>query len=131
MRAATTIAAVGLLAFGSPAFAESTVNALDAFGLIGTWSEDCAKNGLRGTFVAPLLGVPTWTLSGYDGTYSVLMQFEIKTATRITEDKIKFVMVPVKFIKNGETVALTPQMREPGESIWLKIGNKIKSTNIC
>jgi hypothetical protein len=129
VRAAATITAVGLLAFGSPAFAESTVKALDAFGLIGTWSEDCAKNGVRGTFAAPLLGAPTFTFSGSDGTYSMLMQFEIKTVTRITEEKIKIVMVLNKVIKNGETVSLTPQLREPGETIWVKIGNKVKTTD--
>jgi hypothetical protein len=129
VRAAATITAVGLLAFGSPAFAESTVTALDAFGLIGTWAEDCAKNGLRGTFAAPFLGVPTWTISGSDGDNSVLMQFEIKSATRITEDKIKLVVFPEKFIKNGQAVALPPKAREPAESIWVKIGNKMKATN--
>ena len=71
--------------------AESTSQALETFGLTGTWSQDCAGDK-RTIIVTSFWGSPIATLTSgnNDALKSV---FEIKSATRVTDEKIKIVYI--------------------------------------
>src|SRR5438132_9243 len=82
-----------VLLLGAPgATAESTAEAMKTFGLIGAWSPDCAADPGRGArllFSSPAVGTPVMTEQspGGGGAVPVSIQFEIRAATRVTEDK--------------------------------------------
>jgi hypothetical protein len=100
-----------MLCISVAARAESTGDALRAFGLVGTWSEDCSADGERSIFVAPLIGTPR-----IDGgvTGGKDKPVEIRSAARVTEDKIK-IALPVPDQQNVLV-----------EIVFVKIGNKIR-----
>jgi hypothetical protein len=99
--------ALVLIGFSFSAFAESAAQAMQAFGLIGTWSYDCAKDplngGVRYTYAAPMFGSATETTvvsapagNGPGPPYFVFKsQYEIKSAERVTEEKITYPSVDV------------------------------------
>ena len=118
---------LSMITLSSSVFAESSSEALKAFGLVGAWSEDCTKSGSRATFATPFFNVPTLTISVSDGSLLIIMQFEIKYAVRVTEEKIKISAVLHKFTKDGQEIITPPESREPGESVWERVGKKIKS----
>lgn len=86
----------------SDSWAESTAEALKAFGLIGTWSADCSKDPTSGdpqigrtTYKIRLLARPIarFAYSLQIGTPPVLVVVtgtaELRSAVRVTEDKIE------------------------------------------
>jgi len=53
-----------LLSINLPADAQSSSNIMKEFGLVGTWSEDCAMPGaLRITYTYSLSGNPTFAMA--------------------------------------------------------------------
>lgn len=81
--------------------AESTREALAQFGLIGTWSTDCAKDldvdgGYRATYSAPFAGpamLHSVTKTPLGSTLTI--EAKIESAVRATETKIKMVELPL------------------------------------
>jgi hypothetical protein len=115
---------VALMTPGS-ATAESTAEAIRAFGLVGTWSWDCARSDRdRMTFATPLFGASTIT-SGKKGHQDEVI--EISEAVRVTDDKIKLTFLVKKIVGNPDP---DPWLdANPGESwelVFAKYGNKIK-----
>ena len=86
-----------VIMLSSPIRAETTAEALRAFGLVGTWSPDCAKEtakgGERSTILVPTLGEPTIESIGHygpDNRFTTISHFLIKSAIRVTEEKLKY-----------------------------------------
>src|SRR3984893_252042 len=85
-----------LLAPASPALAETTTAAMTAFGMTGTWSEDCtkdpAKEGARLTYNLPTAGAPGYRFVLFDRNGNqITSSFDILTATTLPEGKIRTV----------------------------------------
>src|SRR6266436_4009810 len=116
------------LASALPAPAETTAAAMTAFGLTGTWSDDCtkdpAKDGARLTYSPPGIGTPSYrfVLFDKDGN-KITVSSDILSAARLPQGKLK--TVTVKTGTNGN--ALQPGERVPIETIIVKIGPKIQS----
>jgi hypothetical protein len=76
--------------------AESAAEALKTFGLVGTWSPNCAKPmdpmGYRLTYNAPVFGPPHEVLNTWDGNQKKQIEAskeEIVSAIRVTAKKLK------------------------------------------
>ena len=110
------VAALAISVHGasSPAFPESASAALEKFGLVGTWSDDCArdpaKDGGRLRFTVPLIGAPRMEDPRTDDSA------EITSAVRVTEDKIK-----IQFVLPAKLKAPAP-----GEEVFKKEGNRLR-----
>jgi len=119
--AMTTIA---LFAIIPPASAESTSGAMQAFGLVGTWSEDCAAQGAaRLAHAYPVFGNPTITITANnskDG--SGTLEVEIKSASKVTDEKLK--LITVFTAKDG---VRNPNPSETSATVYEKIGTKMRS----
>ncbi len=89
---------IGLLPM--PSRSESTSGAMSAFGIVGSWSPDCAGS-LRLTYSTPLLGTPTITIER-DGKQQLVV--EVQEAVRVSEEKLKFIVRVVNI-----TSDLTPK----------------------
>jgi len=117
-----------LLAPVLPAAAETTAAALTAFGLTGTWSDDCAKDpakeGARLTYSPPGTRTPSYrfVLFDKDGN-KITVSSDILSAARLPQGKLK--TVTVKTGTNGN--ALQPWERVPVETIIVKVGPKLQS----
>jgi len=111
--------AIALALLMSPAMAnaESTSAAMEKFGLIGTWAEDCAKDkgGGRATYRVPLIGTPQIKGPGDEAA-------EIISAVRVTEEKIKVTLSLLK----GAAASSAVQQPPPIEVVFTKVGNKIR-----
>jgi hypothetical protein len=126
MRTAAFFFIVNLLALPQIACAESTGEALDAFGLTGAWSTACEKlpadGGLRVTYEKTLFGARYITVvSGLSGNL-ITTKSRIKSASRITEEKLKYIY------EIESTTAEHPlyKIGEPWERVFLKIGKKLQ-----
>lgn len=92
----TLVAAVIVLGFVRSAGAENVGATLKEFGLLGVWSTNCAKDpsrevGDRSTYAAPIFGPVTITIVKHLQNHVVFRTImEIKTAIRITNDKLKY-----------------------------------------
>jgi hypothetical protein len=127
------------LSAGQAIGAESAAEAIKAFGLVGTWSTDCAKDpiatcsretgcGNRTTYELPPSGPPM--IRNVVGTVvaGVGKSFEtkIETATLIADDKIQIVSVHQGV--PGEINKLA-WLRQPGErwqTVLVKVGSKYR-----
>jgi hypothetical protein len=112
------------------AAAESTGDAMSAFGLIGTWSADCAKGPLSGvvrlTYSLPLIGSPKIIATvGFPAVGVTTSEFEIRSAVRVTEEKIKYTSVRVSS-SNANTKLTTEIDDRPRETVLMKNGGKIR-----
>jgi len=106
----------------SLARAESTAQALEAFGLVGTWSADCANESLaRITYAVSVLSSPTVTAI----TLEFKQVFEIDSAVRITEDKLRTTKHYSSYVLNGKPLAARTQ--DKYVSVLLKSGSKYRS----
>lgn len=106
------------------ASAESAAEAMTAFGLLGTWSPDCA-GPIRVTYAAPPGAGPT-SSAVIDGTEQAVA--EITEAVRIGTDRIRWTSVYKKY--SPLDVAKLAWMPEPGEAwetVLVKSGDKIRS----
>jgi hypothetical protein len=117
---------------GAPlARAESSTEAIRAFGLVGTWSPDCSRDptkpDMRTTYAAPELGAPTvilvFSTASGASAMTVMTKSEIKSAARIAEEKIQIVSVRV-----GAAMATGPFQSStdsfPVEYVIQKFGDK-------
>src|ERR1700692_595432 len=86
-----------LSAFSFGASAETAAEAMRNFGLLGTWSRDCAKDVNhtefpRITYDAPVLAPPTIELTiSLSNEVKKTYISQIKNAVRATEEKIKII----------------------------------------
>ena len=113
-----------------PAAADTTAAALTAFGLTGTWSEDCAKDpakeGARLTYSPPGTRTPSYLFVLFDNTGNkITFSADILSATRLARGQLK--TVSVKTGRNGDATALQAWERVPVETIMIKVGPKIQS----
>jgi hypothetical protein len=89
---------ISISIWGNYSHAESTSSAIKTFGLVGTWSLDCSltRDVLRTTWAVPMLfgGFPsvTYNYTTKDGD-TITQISEIEEALRVTEDKIKLIIV--------------------------------------
>ena len=119
------------LASAWPALAETTAAAMTAFGLTGTWSDDCtkdpAKEGARLTYSPPGTRTPSYrfVLFDKDGN-KITVSSDILSAARLPQGKLKTVTVKTG-INGNATGALQPWERVPVETIIVKVGPKIQS----
>jgi len=125
MKSTTAAMIFALIAATSTlARAESTAHALEAFGLVGTWSTDCAKDDLlRVTYTLSALGSSTVTLVVPNSKET----FDIDSAVRITDEKLKIIKHASSSISNGKL--LTPGPKDKGVSdvsVLLKSGSKYR-----
>ena len=122
---------LALLASTSPAAAEATAAAMTAFGLTGTWSEDCtkdpAKEGARLTYSPPGTRTPSYRFVMFDKDGNkITVSSDILSAARLPQGKLKTVTVKTG-INGNATGALQPWERVPVETIIVKVGPKIQS----
>jgi hypothetical protein len=117
-------AVVALLIATRPAAAETTAEALRAFGLLGIWSPDCA--GPIRHLYALHPGKPPTATAIIDGTEQAIT--EIEDATRSGDDRIRWVAHYRKYLPLN--VGPQPWMPVPGErweTVLLKVGDKFRS----
>jgi hypothetical protein len=119
-----------MLASASPAAAETTAAAMTAFGLTGTWSEDCtkdpAKEGARLTYSPPGARTPSYLFVLFDNNGNkITFSTDVLSATRLPQGKMK--TVSVKTGRNGDATALQAWERVPVETIIVKVGPKLQS----
>jgi hypothetical protein len=92
-----------LFAFLTQSAAASVSDALSAFGLIGSWSRNCAQNpndlgarvenGIaptRWSFMSSYVSNPTLVITQRPPTGLITTRFEINSAVQVTADKIKY-----------------------------------------
>ena len=134
----------------SIAHAESTAEAMKEFGLLGTWSVDCAKDVKqacdpkdecinRKTYTAPWFGIPMLevTASTFKSGVTQEAKMVIKSATRITNDKIKVTIVIsgqpdyMEIYRAHETMRTVAQWYPLNGQTWSsviqKVGEKIRT----
>lgn len=117
------ILVVGYLSFFPT---NTTKQTLEGFGLIGTWSFDCAGKA-RTTFAAPMFGSPTGiSTNGGDETTVA----EIRSATMLTQDKLKIITLTTK-VPNGSKNK--PSVRQEGEiwqAVYERFGKKARLVDV-
>jgi len=135
MRGATIGLLFACLVAGQAPAAESASDVIRTFGLIGSWSVDCQKDprkacdqdscGARLTYIVPSSGPPTINLT--NRMYGQMRTFisTIYSASRIAEDKIKFLSV-----QDPAPSLPIVWWRQPGE-VWeivlLKVGDRYRT----
>lgn len=96
---------------------------MKSFGLVDTWSENCADSGaFRATFALPFFGTPTVAMSSNnakDGNGK--LEGDIASASLVTVDKLK-IMVSLTTL-NG---VRAPKPMPPAPGLYEKIGNKMR-----
>lgn len=124
MRALAMAAALTAAVGATPASADTAANALSAFGILGTWSPDCA-GPIRVTYAAPA-GAPATSAAVIDGKEQAVA--EIHDPVRIDAVRIRWTSVYRKY--SPLDVAKQPWMPQPGEAwetVLEKLGDKIRS----
>jgi hypothetical protein len=120
------------------AFAESTSEAMRAFGLVGTWSVDCsieisqpcmtiAHCSGRLSFLVPQFASPFLEFDSQTNTPGQVRKIisPIESAQRVTEDKIKLVTLGTEDLK-GRVQYLLPVRDEKWDTIYIREGNKLR-----
>lgn len=127
MRTFSIIAGSSAFFLITPAAADNAGDAIAAFGLIGTWSVDCAKDGLvRDTFAASASGPPTMTSIVRRTGQVVTTVREIRSAVRESDDKIKYVMAVTKVTHQPEKDEANSIDPTPIEYLVQKFDSKIR-----
>ena len=109
----------------SSAVAESAKEAMQTFGMVGTWSLNCATSPFRVVYAFPVSGPPTLT-SVFNGQETAIS--EVQEAVRATEEKIK-VTYFIKSTPQG-TPVWGPLTGEIWEAVYEKIGNKFRPLSV-
>jgi hypothetical protein len=103
-------------------YADSATDTMRAFGLTGTWSQNCAIPGTIRQTYAFRPGAPATIIlsanNAADG--SGTLELEVQSAVRVTEDKLRLIAVFVA--KNG---VRGPKASDPNTSIVERVGNKM------
>ena len=103
---------------------ESVADAFKTFGLIGSWSPDCANDkSFRITFAVSTLG--SVTLNQIVPTYQGIAIYSIDSAVRVTDDKIKITFFIVKTISHGQSTEQDGR-NDKIQTVYIKTGNKIR-----
>jgi hypothetical protein len=128
---------VACLAAGQALGAESAADAIKAFGLIGTWSVDCARDplaacdrttgcGFRVTYLLSPSGQPM--IRSVVGTLVAGQtrtgELTIETARRITDDRLA--VTSIQRTESGATLAWVRQPGEIWDAVLLKEGDKYR-----
>lgn len=130
---ASVLAAACSLFFASAAVAESTAEAMRVFGLVGTWSFDCANpNSQRTTYAVPIFGNPTVTTTipevefhNPDRKGTIKSKMEVISAIRATEDKLKIRSTKIRDTIDGVSQDLEcPTCGKEFEVIIVHVGSK-------
>lgn len=99
------LSTICIISFPSNLAAETPAEAMSAFGLIGTWSPDCAteEDGIeRTTYSAAMLSSPTVLVSVRQKCCGVTkLEARIISAVRVTDEKIRLTAVKTKRIDEG------------------------------
>jgi hypothetical protein len=128
-RIGSATAAALFIMLSLPAFAESSSEAIRVFGLIGTWSRDCAATGVpRLVFASPMFGNPTAAFR--NGTA------DIESAVRVTDKKLKMIHGPSiisgkisDLCKSGTGVNNSDPMCKSTEVVIERVGEDFKIGN--
>lgn len=127
------ITVIGTLVIPSTSFADSPRDAMEVFGLLGTWSNDCATTPAKGgrdvarvTFAAPrFFGEATLTEVFYMNKGVIKLHMKITSAVRVTDEKIKLTVVIIDQTANDEPMNAFDA--RPVEFPISKIGNKLQT----
>jgi hypothetical protein len=130
MNAGWALSAVLVMTLLAPASAETTAAAMTAFGLTGTWSEDCtkdpAKEGARLTYSPPGTRTPSYLFVLFDNNGNkITFSADVLSANQLPSGGMK--TVSVKTGRNGDATALQAWERVPVETVIIKVGPKIQS----
>jgi len=118
---------LALFSVTSPVLAGSVSSEMQAFGLDGTWSDDCAEPGaLRETFAYHYFANPNLTLASQnDRDGKGTLYYEVVSASKVTDEKLK-----VMVIITGKDDVKVPKERlseqNPGPVLYEKFGMKMK-----
>jgi hypothetical protein len=118
------VALLVILAFGN---SDATKNTLKEFGLVGTWSFDCAGKG-RTRFSVPFFGPPAGTVT--NGGDETRTEAEIRSATLVTQDKLKIVTLITRVPEVNKN---NPNARQKGElwkAVYERFGKKLRIMDI-
>jgi hypothetical protein len=129
---------VAWLAAGPALGAESAADAIKAFGLIGTWSVDCARDplagcdratgcGLRLTYLLSPSGEPMtkFVVGSFVAGQTRTAETTIEKATRIGDDKLAF--TSIQRTDSGATLAWYRQPGEVWDVVLVKEGDKYRT----
>jgi hypothetical protein len=146
---------LALLVSSSVCSAESAGEAIEAFGLVGTWSPDCSRDMSmkcdidetvksmnvsvleavkmcevqRITFAVPTFGKPTETINTNLTQVAPIPNSstrQFESATRITAEKIKLTYIVQAQAEVLRKFAYLPQDGESWQLVLEKVGGKIK-----
>lgn len=117
-------------------FAQSTSSAMKEYGILGTWSPDCASSVMKGadriTFDVPTLGSPTVTDQTSGGSIIITRVSEVHAAERITQDKIRLTRSLRKFIGSAGPIDIPPgdDRAKPQSLLLEKLGQKLQLNGV-
>jgi hypothetical protein len=126
LRKFSAIAGLLILLLPMPSRSESTSGAMSAFGIVGSWSPDCAGS-VRLTYSTPFFGTPTITIER-DGKQQLVA--EVQEAVRVSEEKLKFTVRVEKRATSDVTPMQFKALPQPGEVweiVYVKVGNKFRT----
>jgi hypothetical protein len=129
---------VAWLTAGPVLAAESAADAVKAFGLIGTWSPDCARDplaacdrttgcGFRLTYLLSPSGQPMtrFVVGTLAGGQTRTVESTIETAKRVTDDKLA--ITSIQRTDLGATLAWVRQPGEIWDAVLVKEGDKYRT----
>jgi hypothetical protein len=128
---------LGLLAAASPAAAETTSDAMLAFGLVGSWSADCSTDMTRPcvdidrcyprlTFIVPLQGAPAEEVMSPSAVAGLVYKnkIAIDAVTQLSGDKIQITTTAA--IQSGDPATTLQARGETWETIYQKNGANLR-----
>ncbi|HEX3883554.1 MAG TPA: hypothetical protein VHW66_12915 [Stellaceae bacterium] len=119
MRILIGIAVAGALAHATPAQADIVGAAVQAFGLVGTWSNDCSRNldkhqaGFRMSFEVPDHGPPIRTIVSSDGAKTTTVKSEVLSAI---PNGAEFLAIGVRLSGAGSGEKIPAYLNTPQQS---------------
>jgi hypothetical protein len=130
MKSARLALAVVAYSISLAACFEGGSTPMKEFGLVGTWAEDCAKQGsLHIMFADGASGNPTMTMTSQnsaDGNGT--LYFEVVSASKVTEEKLK-----VMTVITGKDDIRIPRDKvsgqQPAPGVFERYGKKMKMDN--
>jgi hypothetical protein len=131
MRALKLGLVVVCIAASQAAGAESASQAITTFGLDGTCAPDCASENERFTFALSTFGSPTMMekqfMSSAPTAKPNMIRSEIKSAVRLTEEKLRVVAAVTNV--NGNAMPADSAVSKPVELLFQKVQNKLVVNN--
>jgi len=125
---------LSLCLIGTSASAETTREALNNFGLVGTWSTDCSMDvekqvGFRGTYTAPMFGPAVYVaMQRQADNRTIFIKKEVERAVRITDEKIQVTVKPLEHKINGaDALRSTEETSSTFVVTFQKINSKLRT----